>query len=93
MAKFRAYPDIGSTFDDYVNVVGSQPRYDGVRDHGDDVGAFARGLQDAGYATDPDYAEKINAILDVATMKRALSELKQGDARPIISNRGSGDVI
>ena len=93
MAKFRAYPDIGSTFDDYVNVVGSQPRYDGVRDHGDDVAAFARGLQDAGYATDPDYAEKINAILDGATMKRALSELKHGDARPIISNRASGDVI
>ncbi len=82
-ARFRAYPDIESTFDDYVQVVGSQPRYDGVRNHGSDTAAFAEALQSAGYATDPAYADKITAIVNGETMKAALANLKSQESAPI----------
>ncbi len=91
-ARFRAYDDISATFDDYVRVVGGQPRYDGVRNHGADTAAFATALQEAGYATDPAYAEKINAVLNSKIMREALSTLKSIDARPIIPERTHDDV-
>jgi len=84
VARFRAYPDIKSTFDDYVQVVGSQPRYDQVRNHGDDTAAFATALQDAGYATDPAYAEKITSIINGETMREALANLKSKESMPIV---------
>lgn len=92
MAKFRAYPDVESTFQDYVNVVGSQPRFDHVRDNGADVAAFADALQESGYATDPDYAKKINAIVAGGTMKEALATLKETSLRPITTNRNADTI-
>lgn len=83
IARFRAYDDISATFEDYVQVVGSQPRYDRVRNHGEDTAAFAAALQDAGYATDPAYAEKITAVLNSKTMRDALTELKSAQSPPI----------
>ena len=75
LARFRAYPDIAAMFDDYVRVIGSQPRFDGVRNHGEDTDAFADALQESGYATDPAYADKIRAVLASDTMRSALSGL------------------
>lgn len=91
VARFRAYPDIEATFDDYVRVVGTQPRFDGVRNHGKDTTAFAEALQQSGYATDPAYADKINAILSSDTMRQALAELKSADTRPINRNSTHGE--
>jgi len=93
MAKFRAYPDVAATFEDYVNVVGSQPRYDNVREHGADVAGFADALQESGYATDPDYAAKINAILAGDTLKGALQPLKDGVQQPITIHRTADDAV
>ncbi|MGI9262325.1 MAG: glucosaminidase domain-containing protein [Woeseiaceae bacterium] len=93
MARFRAYPDVAANFQDYVRVVGSQPRFDGVRDHGTDVGAFADALQDSGYATDPDYAAKISAIMAGKTLKEALAPLKVASSQPITLNRTADDTV
>lgn len=93
VAKFRAYPDIGAVFQDYVDVVGGQPRFEGVRNNGNDTAAFAEALQRAGYATDPDYASKINSVLSGQTMRDALSTLKARDDVPIHSHRDSDEVI
>lgn len=92
-ARFRAYPDIESTFEDYVRVVGTQPRFDSVRNHGDDTVAFAEALQESGYATDPAYAEKITAIINGNTMKAALSDLKSAESPPISKERVHGEAI
>lgn len=93
VARFRAYPDIAATFDDYVRMIGTQPRYDKVRNHGDDTSGFAAALQASGYATDPAYADKINSVLNSATMKQALAGLKSAGEAPI-NNRGTqGEVI
>ena len=93
IAKFRAYPDVAATFEDYVNVVGSQPRYDSVRDHGADVAGFAEALQVSGYATDPDYAAKISAILTGDTMKGALQPLKDAVQQPITIHRTADEAV
>jgi len=93
IAKFRAYPDIAATFEDYVNVVGSQPRFDNVRDHGADIAGFADALQESGYATDPAYAAKINAIAAGDTLKAALQPLKDAVPQPITIHRTADDAV
>lgn len=92
-ARFRAYPDLESTFEDYVRVVGTQPRFDSVRNHGEDTQAFAEALQESGYATDPAYAKKITAIINGATMQTALSGLKSAELQPIPEERIQGETI
>ena len=89
-ATFRAYPDLAATFDDYAEFIGEHPRYQAVTNHGDDTSGFATALQDAGYATDPKYADKINAVLDSNIMRRALQWLKENGTVPISNERSPG---
>lgn len=60
--RFRAYGSYAEGFADYARLVTGNARYSGVVGE-TDPGAFARGLQDAGYATDPRYAEKLERII------------------------------
>ncbi|MFC0250575.1 glycoside hydrolase family 73 protein [Massilia consociata] len=57
--RFRAYPDAGSAFRDYAQLLIDNPRYKGALGVGNDAHAFARGLAKGGYATDPAYATKL----------------------------------
>ena len=64
-AKFRAYGSYDEAFKDYAKLIGSNQRYAKVvaeAQNGNAAG-FARGLQQAGYATDPAYAEKIARVI------------------------------
>ncbi|MCK0165292.1 flagellar assembly peptidoglycan hydrolase FlgJ [Marinobacter sp. S6332] len=63
-ANFRAYPDYESSFRDYVAFLESNPRYRDVLASADQPDVFARKLQEAGYATDPQYGDKINRIMN-----------------------------
>ena len=62
-ANFRRYDSIGESFDDYLNFI-RQPRYESALAVADNSEAFVNELQQAGYATDPSYAKKINAIIN-----------------------------
>lgn len=62
--KFRAYLSPAECFMDYARLIADNPRYENARGAGDDVAAFASALQDGGYATDPNYAQKIVAVAD-----------------------------
>ncbi len=73
-ADFRAYGSVGASFDDYARLL-NNPRYAQARAAGNDTRQFAQALQSAGYATDPAYAAKINAIAEGATLNRALASL------------------
>ena len=55
---------VETIFADYAKLLSSSPRYQQVLATGQDAGAFAAGLQRAGYATDPRYADKLIAMID-----------------------------
>ena len=88
VAKFRAYPDVAATFDDYAELIGEHPRYEGARNLGDDAAGFAQALQDSGYATDPAYARKIENVMNGETMREALRSLKNHASVPIQNGYG-----
>lgn len=60
--RFRSYPDTASAFRDYAEMLSSNPRYAAALNTGSDARAFARGLAQAGYATDPLYADKLSKV-------------------------------
>lgn len=76
LERFRAYPDIATTFDDYARLLEENPRYEDVRSAGNDPETFAIALQDAGYATDPAYAAKIARVSRSETMREAMIGLR-----------------
>ncbi len=60
---FRVYDGLAQSFEDYVRLIESRPRYAEAR-AATTAADYARGLQAGGYATDPDYANKIIAIVE-----------------------------
>ena len=63
-AAFRVYDSLSTAFKDYVSFLKNNPRYQGALEKVSDSKAFLTELQQAGYATDPKYAEKILGILE-----------------------------
>jgi len=68
---FRSYASAGQGVQDYVNLLQANPRYRHALGTGDDVMAFATGLQRGGYATDPAYVEKLAATAGQVRALRA----------------------
>jgi flagellar protein FlgJ len=62
--RFRAYDTPADSFADYAKMLKNNPRYENVLAHTTDAASFARGLQRAGYATDPMYAAKLTRIIN-----------------------------
>jgi len=71
--RFRAYGSYAEAFKDYANLLAANPRYAQVLNERTDPAAFARGLQQAGYATDPNYAEKLTRVITGSIMRAGLS--------------------
>src|ERR1700691_5105811 len=67
-AAFRSYDDTAQSVGDYVSLLQTSPRYAGALGTGSDVHAFANGLQRGGYATDPNYVNKL--VATVATLRQ-----------------------
>lgn len=88
--RFRAYPDVAAAFDDYARLIEGD-RYRAARDRQSDTAGFAAALQQAGYATDPHYADKIDRVLASDTMQRALSGLKNYASPPTTQVAASVD--
>lgn len=70
-AKFRAYASDADAFKDYAQMLKDSPRYAGVAAQAAQSTAsaasaadFAQGLQRAGYATDPAYADKLTRVIN-----------------------------
>ena len=70
--RFRVYDSYAEAFRDYAGLLRNSPRYAPVLEQGLDAAGFARGLQQAGYATDPLYASKITRILNSQVMRDSL---------------------
>jgi peptidoglycan hydrolase FlgJ len=70
-AKFRAYASYEESFRDYARMLKDSPRYSAVAAQAAQGAAsaasaagFAQGLQRAGYATDPAYADKLARVIN-----------------------------
>jgi flagellar protein FlgJ len=95
-AAFRAYASPAESFQDYVAVLRTNPRFSAALGSGGDVGSFASALQQGGYATDPEYAHKVAAVAGqvAATLARGAlaatqSPLKLASALPIPAGSGT----
>ena len=76
---FRAYDSVKDSYDDHAEFLDKQPRYDSLfRYAATDYRSWARGLKAAGYATAPDYAERLVRIIEDA--KLYLLDRPNGDA-------------
>jgi peptidoglycan hydrolase FlgJ len=81
-ASFRGYESFAHSFDDYVSFLQSNGRYEKALSSTANPEQFARELQKAGYATDPQYARKVSQIA------RKLSTYQMIAANGAPSNRG-----
>jgi flagellar protein FlgJ len=70
--KFRAYGSYAEAFADYASLLRNNGRFAGVLGQQDGT-QFARSLQNAGYATDPQYADKLARIINGGTLRQALA--------------------
>ncbi len=71
-AAFRAYGSPAESLEDYVAFIRDNPRYrPALEKAGEGIG-YIRALQQAGYATDPAYADKVQRILESAEFRSAV---------------------
>ncbi|MCC5853223.1 MAG: flagellar assembly peptidoglycan hydrolase FlgJ [Alkalimonas sp.] len=68
-ARFRAYASPEQSLQDYVQFIRNSARYQDALQVASDSVAYFRKLQAAGYATDPNYAEKIKSVLNSPTIR------------------------
>ena len=72
--SFRAYSSYDESFADYARLMKTSPRYRDVVAQAGNAQAFAQGLQRAGYATDPAYADKLGRVINTTLrLQRSLA--------------------
>ena len=68
-AAFREYDSMAASFNDFARFIQDNPRYGQALEVRNDPEQFARELQQAGYATDPKYADKLISIMNSPALK------------------------
>ncbi len=64
--SFRAYDSYAAAFQDWALTIGRNQRYSAATMPGSGGSGFAAGMQQAGYSTDPAYAQKLARIIRTA---------------------------
>ncbi|MBY3787278.1 flagellar assembly peptidoglycan hydrolase FlgJ [Photobacterium carnosum] len=62
-AAFRSYDSYQHSFDDFVSFLQHNPRYSKALTHSHQPQQFIREIHQAGYATDPNYSNKVLAVM------------------------------
>ncbi len=70
---FRAYGSIADSVSDFASLLAKSPRYADALAQGGNAQAYVSSIGQSGYATDPDYANKLNDILQGSTLRAALA--------------------
>ena len=65
-ATFRAYDSYEESFRDYARLISQNPRYANAMQATGNAKDYASALQKAGYATDPQYANKLSRAIESA---------------------------
>jgi flagellar protein FlgJ len=68
---FRAYNSYRESFMDYAEFISSNPRYAKALESANNPRQYYRELQKAGYATDPQYANKLTSMLATLSTPQA----------------------
>ncbi len=77
---FRAYSSVEESYADHAEFLDNSPRYDSLFDlSSSDYKGWAHGLKKAGYATAPDYAERLIKIIEDSDLQ--ILDLKNGLAK------------
>ncbi|MGB0663592.1 MAG: flagellar assembly peptidoglycan hydrolase FlgJ [Pontibacterium sp.] len=79
VAQFRAYESYEESFRDYVRFIQSSPRYADALNQAHDPQGYIGSLQQAGYATDPEYAAKISRIFNSSILNTAQAQVEPND--------------
>ncbi len=79
VASFRAYASYDESFRDYAQMMKDSPRYAQVVAAGNSAQGFAQGLQRAGYATDPAYADKLTRVINTTLRMQRAATNTQGN--------------
>jgi flagellar protein FlgJ len=74
-AGFRSYNSYQESFQDYVNFIKSNPRYQTALQHVENGERYLQELQRAGYATDPGYSRKVMGIYHGDSMAQSGSQI------------------
>lgn len=82
-AKFRAYDSLEHSVQDYVAFLNGKERYQQALASTEDAPTYWRELQQAGYATDPAYAEKIQRVYNSDVLESSLQQAKKGDLNAV----------
>ena len=69
---FRAYASIDESVADFAKLLKHSPRYRDVIAAGGNTRAYVDSIGRSGYATDPEYANKLNTILNSGALRAAL---------------------
>jgi flagellar protein FlgJ len=69
---FRAYGSIEESVNDFANLLSNSPRYREAIAAGGSAQAYVHSIARSGYATDPEYGNKLNQILNGDTLRSAL---------------------
>jgi flagellar protein FlgJ len=70
---FRAYASIEESVGDFANLLKGSPRYHNAIAAGGNAQAYVNSIGQSGYATDPEYGNKLNEILNGSTLRTALN--------------------
>lgn len=62
--SFRAYSSLTDSFNDFADFLLKNDRYANALELAGDAAEFLQGIQKAGYATDPNYADKVLNVLN-----------------------------
>ncbi len=82
-AAFRAYDSVQESFADYVRFLQSNRRYSVALEQAGRPERFFQALQEAGYATDPRYADKVLGIMRGDTLDGALAGVNDSQKGPL----------
>jgi peptidoglycan hydrolase FlgJ len=71
---FRAYGSVEESVDDFARLLTSSPRYRDAVAQGGNPQAYFEGIGKSGYATDPQYADKLNDVLNSTTFRSVMGK-------------------
>ncbi len=73
---FRQYDSIEGSFKDYVDLIKNNNRYSKALSNSSDPREYMQKLQQAGYATDPNYASKVMSIYEGDRFTKLITDME-----------------